>query len=46
MNHMENINHWVALSTGEGNIVTTIFKLLKDIANMGKAIAELIGLAK
>ncbi|CAB0525492.1 hypothetical protein [Corynebacterium diphtheriae] len=46
MNHMENINHWVELSSGKDSIVTVIFGLLKDIAKMGKAIADLIGLAK
>lgn len=43
---MENIKHWVELSSGDNNIVTVIFDLLKQVAKMGKAIADLIGLVK
>ncbi|CAB0520961.1 hypothetical protein CIP107503_01875 [Corynebacterium diphtheriae] len=43
---MQNIENWVALSTDENSIVTVIFDLLKQVAKMGKAIADLIGLAK
>lgn len=43
---MENIENWVALSTDDNSIVTVILGLLKDIAKMGKAIADLIGLVK
>ncbi|MHC9562249.1 hypothetical protein ACQX4I_05045 [Corynebacterium diphtheriae] len=43
---MANIENWVQLSSGKDGIVTVIFDLLKQIAKMSKAIAELIGLAK
>ncbi|CAB0710407.1 hypothetical protein [Corynebacterium diphtheriae] len=46
MNHMENINNWVALSSGDKGIVNVIFGLLKNVATLGKAIADLIGLVK
>ncbi|AEX81882.1 hypothetical protein ACDL62_04340 [Corynebacterium diphtheriae] len=46
MNHIQNIHNWVELSSGPHSIVTVIFGLLKDIAKMGKAIADLIGLVK